>query len=46
MSTVPADGADNTDGEADRQVDATVQLRKEVATLKARTKPAPKAKSA
>ena len=31
MSTVPAGGADNTDGEADRQVDATVQLRKEVA---------------
>jgi hypothetical protein len=35
MSTVPADGADNTDGEADRQVDATVQLRKEVASWSA-----------
>ena len=35
MSTVPADGADHPDREADRQADATVRLRKEVATWSA-----------
>jgi hypothetical protein len=35
MSTVPADEADHPDGEADRQADATVWLRNEVAAWSA-----------